>query len=64
MDDQNATGIVQGFVNSNGKLLKDVRNVFIAVAVGAVGYFLIELGKGVISAVAENGIHIPEYPAK
>lgn len=52
--------IVQNFTQENVQLLQDVRNVFISVAIGAAGYFLVELGKGLISAVTKNGIRIPD----
>lgn len=63
MENENV-GIVQEFAEANSNLLKDMKAVLISVSVGAVGYFLIELGRGIVTAVTKNGIKVPEFPTK
>ncbi|MDF2841773.1 MAG: hypothetical protein K0R00_199 [Herbinix sp.] len=61
MENGNVTEVL---TKENEQLLKDVKNVLLSVSVGAAGYFLIELGKGIINAVVKNGLNVPELPKK
>jgi hypothetical protein len=64
MADLTNTNIAKDFAKANEPLIKEMKNVLIAVSVGAAGYFLTELGKGMISAVVRNGIEVPTLPTK
>jgi hypothetical protein len=56
--------MAEEFTANNKQLVQDIKNVLISVSVGSVGYFLIELGKGLVQSVVKNGIKIPELSNK
>lgn len=60
MSDNKNVEVVERFAEDNKQLIDDVKKVFVTTFISATGYFLVQLGNGLVSTVSKNGIKVAD----